>query len=88
MTEQHTIHLPVIRYRDKSGQPTCAADFQTGDVCQFYRTQRMGVGETCLFAETGSYSRYADTMKRREGSEGPGMGSLIPGKWCPVWKKS
>lgn len=27
MTERHTIHLPVIRYRDKAGNPTCAADF-------------------------------------------------------------
>ena len=25
MTEQHTIHLPVIRYRDQAGNPTCAA---------------------------------------------------------------
>ncbi len=54
MTEQHTIHLPVIRYRDKAGNPTCAADFQTGDVCKFYRTQRLGIGETCVFAETHS----------------------------------
>jgi len=29
MTEQHTIHLPVIRYRDKAGNPTCAAATQT-----------------------------------------------------------
>lgn len=34
MTEHHTIHLPVIRYRDKDGNPTCAADFETGDVCK------------------------------------------------------
>ena len=45
MTEQHTIHLPVIRYRDKAGNPTCAVDFETGDVCQFYRTQRLGTGK-------------------------------------------
>ena len=31
MKEQYTVHLPVVRYRDKDGNPTCAADFQTGD---------------------------------------------------------
>ena len=59
MTEQHTIHLPVIRYRDKAGNPTCAAD---------------------------SGSKYADNMMRRDGAQGPGMGTLIPGDWCPVWE--
>ena len=86
MKEHHTIHLPVIRYRDKAGNQTCAADFQTGDVCTFYRTQRMGVGETCVFAETASNSKYADNMVRRDGVQGPGMGTLIPGAWCPVWR--
>ena len=86
MREQHTIHLPVIRYRDKAGNPTCAADFETGDVCKFYRTQRLGTGETCVFAETGSHSKYADNMMRRDGVQGPGMGTLIPGDWCPVWE--
>ena len=88
MTEQHTIHLPVIRYRDKAGNPTCAADFETGDVCKFYRTQRMGVSETCVFAETCAHSRYADMMQRRNGLGGRGTGTLIPGKWCPVWSEA
>ena len=88
MTEHHTIHLPVIRYRDEAGNPTCAADIETGDVCKFYRTQRMGVGETCVFAETDSRSKYAKSMLRRDGAQGPGMGTLIPGAWCPVWKES
>lgn len=88
MTEQHTIHLPVIRYRDKAGNPTCAVDFETGDVCQFYRTQRLGTGETCVFAETGAHSKFADNMERRDGVQGPGMGTLIPGDWCPVWEST
>ncbi len=87
MTERHTIHLPVIRYRDKAGNPTCAADFETGDVCKFYRTQRMGTSDTCVFAETGAHSRYADMMQRRNGFGGRGTGTLIPGKWCPVWSE-
>ena len=88
MKEQHTVHLPVVRYRDAAGNPTCAVDFETGDVCQFYRTQRMGVGETCVFAETASNSKYADNMMRRDGPQGPDMGSLIPGDWCPVWEST
>ena len=86
MTEHHTIHLPVVRYRDAAENPTCAADFETGEVCTFYRTQRLGTGETCVFAETGSHSKYADTIERRDGVHGPGMGTLIPGDWCPVWE--
>ena len=85
-TERHTIHLPVFRYRDQAGNPTCAADFEIGDVCKFYRTQRMGCGETCVFAETPEGSRYAQSMDRRDGVQGPGMGTLIPGDWCPVWE--
>ena len=88
MKEQHTIHLPVVRYWDKAGNPTCAVDFETGDVCTFYRTQRLGTNETCVFAETGSHSKYADTMERRDGVQGPGMGTLIPGDWCPVWEST
>jgi hypothetical protein len=88
MTERHTIHLPVFRYRDQAGNPTCAADFEIGDVCKFYRTQRMGCGETCVFAETREGSRYAQSMDRRDGVQGPGMGTLIPGAWCPVWPQN
>ena len=88
MKEQHTVHLPVVRYRDAAGNPTCAVDFETGDVCQFYRTQRLGTGETCVFAETGTHSKYADNMDRRDGVQGPGMGTLIPGAWCPVWPQN
>ena len=85
MKEQHTIHLPVVRYWDKAN-PTCAVDFETGDVCKFYRSQRFGTGETCVFAETGAHSKYAESMLRRDGAQGPGMGTLIPGAWCPVWE--
>jgi hypothetical protein len=87
MTEHHTIHLPVIRYRDKDGNPTCATDFETGDVCKFYRTQRLGTIETCVFAEAYSNSKYAAAMERRDSPQGPGMGTLIPGVWCPVWSE-
>jgi len=38
------------------------------------------------FAETHSGSKYADNMMRRDGAQGPGMGTLIPGDWCPVWE--
>ena len=71
--------MPVTAYRDKSGEPTCAADLDTGDVCMFYRTHSLGLEETCFFAaQTG---RYSALMKRRN----HGMGTLIPLENCPVW---
>ena len=77
--------------RTPHNSPACnplPADFETGDVCKFYRTQRLGIGETCVFAETHSGSKYADNMMRRDGAQGPGMGTLIPGDWCPVWEST
>ena len=79
MTEE-LHHITVTRYYDADGNPTCAADFPTGKVCQFYTTQRFGCNETCLFA--GNFGKYRETLGRRKG----GDGTLIPINSCPVWK--
>ena len=71
--------ISVTAYRDSKGNPCCAGDFSTGEVCKFYRTQRFGVNETCVFADQSG--RYAKTLERRNG----GNGSLIPCAECPVW---
>lgn len=71
--------LVVTRYRDKAGQPTCAADFNAGRVCEFYCTQKFGCAETCLFAN--KEFRYWQEIGRRDG----GAGSLIPLACCPLW---
>jgi hypothetical protein len=83
MNEQHTI--TVTRYRDSAGQPTCAKDFPGGHVCVFYRTQRMGASETCVFA--ADHGRFTETLRRRPGRDKPGAGSLIPLSSCPVWSE-
>ena len=59
-------------YRDASGQPTCAANFETGDICENYRTTHFGTRERCCFDE--------GQMLKRRGS----CGTLIPGDWCPL----
>lgn len=71
--------LVVTRYRDKAGNPTCAADFNAGMVCEFYCTQKFGCSETCLFANREF--RYWQEINRRDG----GAGSLIPLACCPLW---
>ena len=38
ITETKTILVKA--YRDKNNDPCCAANFETGEVCLFYRTQR------------------------------------------------
>ena len=86
MRTASAIHLPVVRYRE-GRQPTCAVDFETGDVCKFYRTQRLGIRGNLRFCRNAdTHSKFADNMMRRDGRKAPDMGSLIPGDWCPVWE--
>lgn len=73
------ITIEFERYIDQNGLPTCACDFPTGEVCKFYRTQRFGCHETCLFASENSYGIYS-SLKRRNNN-----GTLIPGDWCPLF---
>lgn len=75
------VTLRVIRYYDTSGNPTCAISFPKLEVCRFYRTQRFGTNETCLFAPYIK-NGYTETLNRRRNNNG----SLIPGVWCPIWK--
>ncbi len=77
--EDEQFALVVTRYRDKAGNPTCAADFNAGRVCEFYCTQKFGCSETCLFANREF--RYWQEINRRDG----GAGSLIPLACCPLW---
>lgn len=76
-----TTSLTVVRYRTKDGLPTCAANFETGEVCMFYATQRFGCSETCLFSDKSD--RIWQSMARRD----QGRGTLIPLATCPVWQE-
>jgi len=71
--------LPVLRYRSKDNDITCAANFKTGEVCQFYMTSNFGTKELCFFDED-------NRLFRRDHVTGKGHGSLIPCKKCPLWK--
>jgi len=77
------IMIEVERIRDKHGQPSCAFSFSEEDfeVCEFYRTQIFGCHETCLFALENN--GIGQKLKRRKG----GLGTLIPGDWCPLWRE-
>jgi len=56
--------ITVQTYRDPEGNPTCIADVTTGKVCKFFRTQRFGCHETCVFAAQ-SHKGITQAMKRR-----------------------
>ena len=80
------IKISFVRYRDSEGRPTCATNFETGEVCQFYRTQRFGCNETCIFAEENHRGIGKNMMRRNSLRENtPGDGTLIPLKECPLW---
>jgi hypothetical protein len=70
-----TFSLPVVRFVDKDGLPTCAANFWEQQVCTFYRTTDYGTNERCA-ACVGIH------LYRRGES-----GSLIPDVNCPLWDK-
>lgn len=72
--------LQVKAYVTPDGTPTCAIDFEKGDVCQFYRTTGFGCRETCVFAQSNGHC--FQTLKRRNGGEG----FLVPLDCCPIWK--
>jgi len=69
------------RYLDKDNNPTCATDLNKGEVCEFLRCQRFGTWETCVFAPNDR--GFGNPLERRK----KGMGTLIPGDWCPLFKK-
>lgn len=71
--------IDVKAYITNKNEPCCAKDFNTGEVCIFFRTQRMGCNETCLFAD--QQGKYWKILERRKN----GIGTLIPHDNCPVW---
>ena len=77
------VNLIFDRYRDVDGNPTCAINFVSGETCEFYRSQRFGTSDACLFAPAG-YNGLGELLDRR-GTDG--LGTLIPGKWCPLFKE-
>lgn len=78
------VNLTVTKYMTPVGKQTCALNFETGEVCIFYRTQRFGTCETCLFVAE-NHRGIGRILKREVGSNGiPGDGFLIPDKECPI----
>jgi len=80
--ERVRLETEVVRYRTPDGEPTCAVDFEAGEVCGYFRTQRMGVHETCLFAPE-DYKGFGERLLRQGGSLP--CGYLVPGSWCPLF---
>ena len=74
-TETRTIHVQA--YRDKDGNPTCAADFPQGHVCQFLGVRKFGTQDTCLAKNTDVFRRVS----------WPLYGFLVPVEGCPVWRE-
>lgn len=65
--------IAVTAYRTPDGKPTCATNFDTGEICQFVKTRKFGLVEVCTV-------RGRD-IHRDDG----GRGYLVPAAGCPVW---
>jgi hypothetical protein len=72
--EKHNI--PVLRYRDKDENPTCAINIQRGEYCIFERTSNFGQVSRCGVTDA--------VIERRMVNNAP-TGSLIPCEDCIVW---
>jgi hypothetical protein len=81
MKTEETISIKVSRFRDKNGEPTCAADFAAGLVCRFYVTIGLGQSEKCTACLD---DRKSFIQLHRRGANRDG--SLIPGEKCPLWQ--
>lgn len=81
------VSIRATRYFTDGGEPTCARRFgvkvdgSDSQVCEFYRTQKMGVHETCLFASDDDHG-LGVRLRRRGVHE---HGSLIPGSFCRLF---
>ena len=81
-SEQHKIE--ITRYRTPAGDPTCAADWPTGEICIFLQTYKFGCAETCFFLPD---ERRKTILSRGISNTGKiGEGYLMPFDGCPVWK--
>lgn len=71
--------LNIKTYTDPIGRPTCAINFQTGEVCQFMMTKKFGQECVCFFQ---SQERYAK-LHRYDNDDG----FLEPCIECPLWNE-
>ena len=74
--QKETRQITVPSYRDKEGNPCCAIDFNSSEVCPFYRAARFGTREICNFKDL-------DLQRRNDG-----IGTLIPCEKCLVWTQN
>jgi hypothetical protein len=84
---EEKISIEYTRFRDINGQPTCACNFGTGEVCEFFRVQRFGSNETCLFAPDRGGGLGVALFRRTDSKGVVGNGCLIPGAWCPLFRE-
>lgn len=80
------ISIPVKRYRTDAGVPTCARNFQSGEVCVFLDGSLFlyGTGGNCLFIESTTNQGVARYKALVEAGK---SGFLEPHKDCPIWNK-
>jgi hypothetical protein len=72
---KETVNLPVIRYRDTDGKPTCLSN---QGACQFLETR----GHLLYLCYLDKPSFAALPIRGR----GDGTGSMIPIDKCPLWE--
>lgn len=80
---KETVNLPVIRYRDGNGKPTCIADLSAGDACTFLQSSHFGTKYHCFWDRPNPTPPRPPQIFTRGDS---GRGSLIPVEDCPLWE--
>lgn len=62
-------------YKTPFGNPTCALDFESGEICEFLRTKWFGTVDVCACNPDESLHRDRE-----------GLGYTVPHADCPIWK--
>jgi hypothetical protein len=96
-----TIYLPVIRYRDSDGKPTCVADLHSFSSGKSWRQRGIAFlvkkGKACPFLLSSHFGTKYHCFWDQPNPTPPhppqiftrgddGRGSLIPIDACPLWK--
>lgn len=83
---EEVYNFKMKRYKTPNGVPTCCLEYGK-KFCMFSQTMRYGTLSTCVFAPADYKGRPIECIHSDSKTHGDGMGYLITGDWCPVWKE-
>ena len=82
MSNTKTVVIKIQAYQTPDSKPTCSADFQSRQFCQFLMTRRFGTEYVCVAANE-TIEQYFDANLGEHGE----YTYFKPVKACPIWSE-